>query len=109
MVATPRSLDLSAIRSSSFCGSIESDILEFDGQAVDAANRRRNPVRELAGLDDAAHQRLDVGMIGCVRQPVSHAASPFGFGDDAAIGGDVMAGELPDSSMKAYARQHEAK
>src|SRR6187397_548525 len=38
---------------------IEADILEVDGLLVDAHRRRRNPVREPAGLDDAAHQRRD--------------------------------------------------
>src|SRR6476661_7631585 len=51
--------------------SVEPDVLEVDRLLVDAHWRRSDPSRELAALDDAAHQRRDKRAVFRGRQPAS--------------------------------------
>ena len=59
----------SASRSSPWTAVSEPHVLEVDRLLVDAHRRRRDPVRELARLDDAAHERGDERAVLGGRQP----------------------------------------
>ena len=52
--------------------SIEADVLEVGGAAVDALGRGGDPVGETARFGDRVHQRL----MGCALQPTPRSAKP---------------------------------
>src|SRR5262245_30409420 len=89
---------------------VESDVLEVEWPAVDARARRRDPVRELSGLDDAArHQRLHEGIVLLGRKPAIAASMPLLPGQHRTGRTHVMAGEVPDGAMECLVRQREAE
>ncbi len=67
------------------CCLVEAHVLEVDGLAVDAHDRRRDPVGELTGVDHAAHQRNDEVAILVGRQPFLHPLVPLVVGDGVAL------------------------
>src|SRR5882762_3391793 len=73
--------------------SIETDVLEIHGLAVDASGRRRDPARELARLGDPAHQRSDKSTVLLARQPLAHVGLPLGFRQHASVGRHAHSGE----------------
>src|SRR5579871_1758150 len=86
-VATPDVFDFSVpccdcwmITSNSFRADedtlVESDIFKLDGLIVDSAHRRCDPVGEFPRLDDAAHERLHISVIGPHRQPFTYTRLP---------------------------------
>src|SRR4029079_19764798 len=79
---------------------IEADILKVDGLLVDAHRRRRNPVREPAGLDDAAHQRRDECAVLGRSQPLALMRGPLGRVDDASVGRDARIGQRADLAVE---------
>src|SRR5438874_7624237 len=56
--------------------SVETDVFEMQGLVVDAAERRRNPVRKLSRLGHpAAHQRLHEGVVLRTWQPLDRKST----------------------------------
>src|SRR5262249_38904938 len=92
--------------SRSFAHSVEADVLEVGGAAVDALGGRGDPIRHPARLvHRAAHQRLHIRAVGFGRQPLPTAAGPFGLVDEAAVGCGLDAGEGADGAVKGAVRQ----
>src|SRR6267143_3519326 len=88
--------------------SVESYVLEVDRLGMDAAARRRDPVRELARLDDAPlHHRLDERVVAGARHPLVAARVPGGLGHHLAVRADVVARVIADLAMEALVRQRE--
>src|SRR6185503_3833312 len=70
---------------------VESHVFEIERLTVDPRARRRNPVRELAWLDDATgHQRLHEGVILLAWQPPASARVPCVLVHDLAVRPDVV-------------------
>src|SRR2546430_3050922 len=80
-------------------------VLELHGLAVDAARGRRDPPRELAGLDHRGHERGHVRLVGGRGQPGRALRLPLGGADDAPVGGDVQVGEAADRATAAAVGQ----
>src|SRR5215472_7353567 len=59
----------------------EADVFVIGRQPVDAALRRRDPVRDLAGRRDRAHQAFDESPVGGRRQPLVALRLPRSFAD----------------------------
>src|SRR5262245_29204879 len=83
------------------------DVLELDRLAVDAARRRRDPARELAGLGDRLHQRRHVDLVVGRRQPRVLAGVPLRLADDAAVRGDAQLRAVADRAVEAAVRQRQ--
>src|SRR3954447_9336294 len=75
---------------------VEPNVLEIERLSVDADHRRRDPVRVTTTVDDASHQRRDIGAILVGRQPVALARPPRRLVDDASVGRYVKPGERAD-------------
>src|SRR5262245_54046834 len=80
--------------------SAEAHVFEVRRLLVDARDRRRDPVRVLARLGDAAHQRLHELSIALRWQPVARAGGPFGLAHDLALRRHLQARERPDLPME---------
>src|SRR5438876_9122067 len=90
--------------------SVETDVFEMQGLVVDAAERRRNPVRKLSRLGHpAAHQRLHEGVVLRTWQPFEFMLFPRLFGQCFAFGADEQAGKVSNFAMKAFVRQGQAE
>src|SRR6185369_7520596 len=87
--------------------SAEADVLEIDRLAIDADRGRRDPAGELAGLDDAAHQRADERAVGRARQPFGLVRLPLVLADDAPLGRHADAGERADLAVERLVRDDE--
>src|SRR5262245_6577064 len=80
---------------------VESHVLEVERPRIDSRTRRRNPVRELAGVDHAArHQRLHECIVLLGRKPSVATRVPLLLAHHVPVGADVMAGEVPDGAME---------
>src|SRR4051794_20160985 len=88
--------------------SAEAHVLEIDRLAVDADRRRGDPVGELAGLDDASHQRRDEGPIFIARQPLALVRLPLSLVDYPPVGRHADAGERADLAVERLVRHDEA-
>src|SRR6218665_2033296 len=66
-----------AMAAGSMAGSAETHVLEVHRLPVDADRRPRNPARESAGLDHAAHQRCHEGQVLRRGQPLRLARLPL--------------------------------
>src|SRR5687768_8072441 len=87
---------------------IESYVLEVERLRVDAARGRRDPVRELAGLDDRLrHQAPHVLAIGGRGQELVLATAELRLADVVAVEIEELPGERADAAMKALRRQAE--
>src|SRR5205823_7227135 len=80
-----------------------------DRQAFDSPDGSRDPVCKLSRLNHAAHQRLDIGVVGGTGQPAARLAIPFLSRQHPSIGTDGMAGEISDLPVKSKVRQREAE
>src|SRR5678816_4097519 len=65
-------------------GSVEPDVLEVDGLPIDAHDRRRDPIGELSGFDDAPHQARDEGAVTRTWKPLVDLRFPRGVADHSA-------------------------
>src|SRR3990172_6900150 len=88
-------------------GSCEPDVFEVDRLAVDPPSRRRDPVGELATLDDGAHEVLHEGLVVLGGQPLVLPGVPLGLADDPAVGRHPDLGEAPDRAPEAAVGQRE--
>src|SRR5580704_8002302 len=82
--------------------SVKSDVFEVNRHALNASNRRRDPVGKLARLDHAPHQRLDKRMIVRARDPLVLPGVPGGFRHHLARRADVVSGEIADAPLEAH-------
>src|SRR5215469_343129 len=83
----------------------EPDVRELDRLAVDAAGRRGNPARELAGLGHRVHETLHVGLVLLGGQPLAVSGIPLRLADHAAVRRHLRLGERADGPMEAAVRQ----
>ena len=75
-------------------------VLEVEGLAVDAPRGRRDPVRELAGLDDGLHEARHVGAILFRGEPFVMPGVPFRLADRAPVRRHLNLGEVADGAME---------
>src|SRR6185503_565059 len=89
---------------------VESDELEVEWPPVDSGAWRRDPVRELGGLDDAAcHQRLNEGIVLLRRKPPVATGVPRVLAHHFTARADVVTGEVSDGAMECLVGQREAE
>src|SRR5262247_4566571 len=85
----------------------ELHVFEITRLVVDADARRRDPARELAGLDDLAHQALDEIAVILRRQPLVLLPLPRCGVDQLAGRGRLDVLELADLPVERHVRQLE--
>src|SRR5215470_10827361 len=83
----------------------EPDVRELDRLAVDAAGRRGNPARELAGLGHRVHETLHVGLVLLGGQPLAAPGIPLRLADHAAVRRHARFREHADGPVEAAVRQ----
>src|SRR5271166_3792471 len=76
---------------------------------IDAAVRRRDPRRHLAGLMYAVHQAQNEGLVALTGQPLLFVRSKLLHADGHAFGRRRHAGPVADASAEARAGQAQAK
>src|SRR6185437_10487659 len=107
---TPTSLILSLSKDApSACSAIsmQMHILVIDRQIVDAAIRRCDPGRHLAGGGDALHQALDEIAVAFRRDPARKLRLILRARDEIAPDIDALAGPGADRTAEARARQRQ--
>src|SRR5262249_5541872 len=82
--------------------------LVLNREGVDAAARRGDPVRHLAGLVHRVHERADVGAVGIARQPAVAMAGPLLAAHRVPFRVVVVVRVDPLAAVETYRRQADA-
>src|SRR6185369_14295765 len=89
---------------------VEAHVLKVERPGVDSRARRRDPVGELAGLDDAArHERLHERVVLLCRKPPVATSLPLLLAHHVTARADVVASEVADRTMKCLVGELQAE